>query len=354
MVVICTSLLLSIVFLIAYATAGYGTNSLFYSVPWENPVGYIKRLSVLATSGVLGLLGLSSVDVVVYLPELLIPAVIMAVLVLPPLAWVIWRQVRHHPWAMFFVGWLVLMLLPQAGVMPSDRLLFAPAVGSSALLAIFLSRVLFCEGLDKPRRALRVLGIGILISACGFSAVAKVAQGVTVGKMASSIREIVVTAEVGSPELGRREVFILQSPSMLAAFSGRSTWVIETQDLQVRFWPMQFGNRGVFWTRIDDNSFELQSADEPFLGNMFEIVFLTESSIPAPGTKFETALFTVEIVEVNDRGVTTFRVRCRESLETPRYRFLVSRQGKLVAVSPPTVGESIQLETAVSGHVYLR
>jgi hypothetical protein len=268
------------------------------------------------------------------------------------LGWVVWKHAKPFPWAYLFAAWILLTIIPQAGAPISERMLFAPTVGSSALLALFLSAALSGNPARPRSRLPRILAYVVLLTAGLLSGVSILAGGLVVSDSATEVRETVLEADVGPAELGRREVFLLQSPNALVAFAAVSTWAIESEDHDVRFWPMQTGRRGVRLTRVDERTFELETLDRPFLTDLFERVFLATRTPPVPGTRWETALFSVEAVETSADGLRRFRVCCEDSLDSPRYRFLMVKDGGLVATAPPAIGKSAEYAAVVPPHPF--
>ena len=308
-----------------------------------------KLLSI----GALSLAGPFNVDLLAALPRGLAGVAAISFVLAAGLAWVIFRNTRQHATAVFLAAWMAITVLPQGGAPPAERLLFGVSVGSSGLLAMFLSATVFQKAaLWRPRLS-RTLGWAVLLSAGPLSAVSVPVQGFVLTRLTGEVRQTIVTAQVPPPNHRQREVFVLQSPSMLVPLPMGQTWVIETDDRLARFWPMQSGRRGLRWTRLDERTFELESLDQPFLANIMEKVFLSGRSAPIPGAKWETALFTVEAVETGPDGLRRFRVRCPDSLDAPGYRFLVSPDGRLEAIPPPQVGQAVLIPTAAPFHRFM-
>lgn len=327
-------------------TAGYGVKCLFYGTPWSDPAGYLMRLATLVSVGGLSLVAPFPLDILNLHPEWMAAMCGVSAPVVILLVIVIGRSVRGAAMSVFWTGWIVMTLLPQAVATSSDRLLFLPMVGSSALIGAFLAKTLRKNWDPTGSRGVRVIAKLVAVLALPLSALSAVNQGLMVGEGASDLRRTQLAAEIPPPSAGRRDVILLQSPSELVPFSLLASWAVEKGDRELRVWPMQSGRRGLRWTRIDEKTFELESTGKPFLTGMFEKVFLTSRIPPPLGWSVETALFTVEITKRDDSGVWAFRVRCAKSLESPEITFLESQTGELRAISPPPVGGSIVLEEA--------
>lgn len=334
------SLAVGILYLLGLAAAGFGARGLFYTTPWLEPGLYIERVLVLLATAPLTLIGFFSTDLFLERFRLLLLLAPICLLFSMILVAVFWRVLRRHRYASFLLAWFVLAILPQGGAPTSDRLLFEASPPASLLLGIFLCGVLSASGRSRHGRAMRIAALMIVVFTIPSQALAKLAVGAWLGKATEATREAVITAEVGPEKLGQREVFVLQAPNSVVLLNAISTWVVETGDRDVRFWPMQYGGRGLVWRRIDDRTFELESLDRPFLTHLLESVFLTSGDPPSSGTHWETALFRVDAIDGGTAGLRSIRVSCPESLDTPRYRFLICEKGKLRSVEPPPVGAS--------------
>lgn len=328
----------------------YGTNSLFYSMPWSQPAAYLERLGMLVATSGLALASPASTDVLTVMPELTLPFLALATPVTLALALWVWRSLREEASIGFFALWMALTLLPQAAAQLSDRLLFGASVASSAFVALLVTRAFRRDG---PRRVITRVAAGALLLVAGpLSAVGLVGQvGFLVG-MAKDLRDATLSADVGPAELGHREVFVLQAHNAFVPFVIHTTWGIENDDHDLTFRVLQGGRRGIEWTREDERSCTFTALGErPFLDDPFEYVYRSHELDAVPGTIWQVEVFQVEAVDVDERGLRSIRVRFDESLDTPRYRFLVDRDGRLTSIAPPAVGETIVVPE-VAGPVF--
>lgn len=318
----------------AVITAGYGAESVFYATPWGDPGQYAGRLARLVTVGGLGLVTPLASDLITFSPQLTLPLAAVGVALLVPLGAWVRRRVRGQPAAAFLAAWLGLSILLQGSPPASDRLLLGAAVGSAGLLGVAVVRALASGS--------RALGLGVLGVAGLGSGLGVVAQNLIVHDMVTVVRVRILEADVGLPELGRREVFVLQAENALVPFAMASTWACESDDLNLRFWILQTGRRGLEWSREDERTFVFESLDRPFFGDPFESVYRTDPEPPAEGTQWRTDLFTVTALAVDEAGLRRIRVRL-ERAPDERFRFLVPRAGRLTAIDPPQVGGSLEL-----------
>lgn len=352
------SLCLTGAFVIALAAGGFGARGLFYATPWLEPELFGTRVFVLLAAAPLNLMGVFSTDLFLERPRALLMVAPLCLVLSGLVARRVWRVVVGHPFGAFLASWFVLAVLPQGGAPTSDRLLFEVNLPGSLLLGMFLQSILAWGqvGADERRyrvragRAATVAAWVIVALAIPGQALTKVALGRLMARVANGCREAVVTADVGAPESGRREAFVLNAPNTLVLLNVLSTWAIETGDRNVRFWPMQYGRRGLEWRRIDERTFELESRDEPFLTGLLEGVFLTSKAPPAMGTRWVTALCGVEATKSDEQGLRAFRVTCPESLDSEHYRFLISQGNRWIRAMPPAVGSSLRIDPVHTEH----
>ena len=325
--------------------AGYGTRSVFYATPWGDPFRYLANLGVLFSAGLLRLLAPVPLDLMQAVPSAARVVPWLGLAIVLPIAWVISKPLRGSPTAGFLALWVALGLLPQGGTLASDRLLMEAAVGSAGLLALFVTAVLGA-GRDTTARWQRRLAMSLLITAGALSALFTVVQSATMRRFARESRAVVLSADVGPPELGTRDVFLLQSGSGFIAFALPSTWWIESRDHDLRFWAVQLGPRALSWRREDQRTCLIRSLDEPFFTGPFESVYRSSDVPPSRGTVFHAGDLRVEVVSVDAAGVRALRLHFARDLDDPRVRFLVDRGGRFVRQPAPAVGETTLIPRA--------
>lgn len=323
----------------------YGVHSVFNAAQWTDPALFLARAGKLLTVGVLSLISPLPLDPLFFIPRIVVPGIVLGACIVPVFVWHVWPRIRNLPGAGFLLAWSVLTLLPSAFALLSGRLMLGPAVGSSGLLALYVTSVWSGAPAGSAIRLGRVLSLLVFLSAGPLSALAVPIKTLAFCKGTDRVREILRTAEVGSEALGQREVFLLQSPTPFCFIKG--FWSVEMKDTGVRFWPMQFGRRAVRWRRIDERSFELESAGKPFMTGVLEEAYLSSKRPIAPTTRWRTPLFSVGEIEPSGNGLRSFRVSCSESLDNPRIRFLTYRHGRMRALPPPPIGQSIDLPAVV-------
>lgn len=324
--------------------AGYGANSAFYASPWGDPLRYASQVGVLLSAGVLRLFAPVTVDLTVFAPDFAqIQVAIAGALVLPLTIWVA-RRLRGVPATGFLALWLVLALAAQGGAPPSDRLLFDAACASAGLLALFFMRTLPRAAQRSTRE--RRFAWAVALAALPLSAMASVLHSLTQTEIVTGLRRSVLAADVGPPSLGRRELVVLQASSGMLPFVLSPTWAVESGDRNLYFSPVQFGRRGLECERVDERTLELRTTDEPFLTGLFERVYLSDPTLPGVGARFDAGLFEVLILESSERGPTKLRLTFDRSLDDPTLRLLADRDGELVSIQAPRIGQRLVLEQA--------
>ena len=131
---------LPITYLAAYVSAGYGTRSLFYAMPWDSPVRFLQHLGILLATIWTNLMMPFPLDTLSFHPEQLYwlfwVAALPGVLLMIPLL----RGLRGNG-SKIMPGllWLLVTLVPQGGAAISDRLFMLPLVGGVTLLGVFIA-----------------------------------------------------------------------------------------------------------------------------------------------------------------------------------------------------------------------
>lgn len=322
--------------------AGYGARSIFYPTPWGDPVRVLLAAVLLGGSAPIAMATPFTPDVMFVFPHLaqvFLPFAAVLTLVFAG-AGVI--AARREPRALPFVAGAALALLPQAGAPISDRLLLVPMIAFAALLALWMDAW-------RARGGARRLAAWLLFAVAGpISALSCLARSLQFVDLGRSLRSVVLDAEVGGAAEGPREALLLNAPSQVAVLTPLTTWVVETEDRGVRFWPLQLGRRALAWTRLDATTFELRTEPERgdrWLAGPLEGVFLSAEPAVQAGDAWRTALFEVEAVETAP-WFRTARFHFDAPLDDPRFHFLAWSEGRLRRIAPPAIGETVEIPRA--------
>lgn len=329
---------------LALAAAGFGTRSMYYATPWHQPWRYLGHLAVLATAGGLRLVAPVSVDLVLLAPATRPFAIAAGLVAVVAVARWLWPRVASHPAAPFLAAWLVLGLLPQGGVMPSDRLLFDAAIGSAGLLALGVMRTLRSP---TGRRSARAVAWTLVVSAgvlgCGLNLV----QSSAVAHGARALEAAIVATDPGPPGADLTDAVVLQSGNQMLAFCLVATWAATTHRHDVRFTLAHGGATALEWHRDDKRTCTLRATDGAMLESPFEQVLRSGPDPPRVGQRYRTAAMEVEPVAVDQGGLRSIRLHFRRSLDNPELRFLIpDGHGILRPVPPPPVGATVVLPRA--------
>ena len=327
-----------------YARSGMGSNVLFYPMPWTSPLEFAQRTLTVFACAPIAAVTPFSIDVLMLEPSKFWQILGAGVTLGVPVVVILLRRLRQVPNAAFLLIWGVLALLPQAGAPSSDRLMFTPMIAWSALVAMYFSATLAAPSAQAISPVERRFFWTIAATSTLLSALVVVMVGTAVARGCGMMRDVIRHADVGEEALGTRDVFLMQaSPSTLIALSPLSVWTALGGSEDVRFHVVQGGRRTLDWTRLAENTFSLESLDEPFLSLPFEDVFLTRELRPAERV-WTWSGFTVRATPGSDGKLRRVVFELATSLDDPRWRFLVFDGERLAHRPPPAIGETLRLE----------
>lgn len=330
------SVLLALAFLL---TQGYGTHSRFYPTPWGDPLRYARHLAGLASGAPLALAGPWPLDALEMVPGLAWPMSALAALVLflvrAPLASAARRVPEALPLALFAATSLGL----QACALPSDRLLYVPALTLAPFVATFVAELRRAPWTTV--RPWRGLGRVLTVTSVPLSALLVLLRAGMMVDLSRRLEPVFSQAEVERAPDGRRDVLLLSGPTVLAMLSPQAGWRFATGDPWTRFHPLQMVRRPLRVTRTDERSLEIESLAEPFLALPFEAVFLTKDGAPV-GERRANGGFQFEL----GREAQSVRVVAHESLDGPRYRVLAWDGERWRRFELPDIGATRELRAA--------
>lgn len=258
------------------ALTGHGTVSAFYPTPWGDPLRYGRHLVGLLATAPAGLLGPFPIDALELVPGAFPVLVAVGVGLLLGLRGPLRRALPRVPGAAVLGAFALVSLGTQACALPSDRLLFVPALALAPCAAALLAELRAGGTLAR-----RVGGL-LFLTAVPLSALAALARESQLVQVSRGLARAFQEAELERAPDGPRDVLVLSSPSVMAVLSPRAGWTFHSGDRLTRFHTVQFTRRGLRLTRLDAHTLELESLDEPFLTTPFEGVFLGAAGAPPP------------------------------------------------------------------------
>ena len=301
---------------------------------------------MLATSGVAVYLGPFPLDLIAVFPWVKPILMLVGALIVVPIGYWIFHRIRHRSEAIgLLFAWLISFMFLQAGAPPSARLLFVPAIGAMGLLSLFFAEQRLRKRTGRQQRVERTFVTGLWISAVVGSGAASLGNQQTMIAMSRYVvRQQIRDSELHLSDGETQRVFVLQGESQMAAFVLQSTWSFLRPNERAIFHNLQYGNRPLRWTQVDEFTFEIQTMAEPFLGSMFERVYLGVTKNFRAGDIWTPPSFRVEVVSVDELGMPTrLRFRLSERIDSNRILFIVPRSGRYERISPPGVGNTIEL-----------
>jgi hypothetical protein len=308
---------------------------------------YLKRLITLVPLAFASLFfGISS-DIVFSRPQLADLILALSLPLLALLATVSWARLRSNPLAGFGIGWTLLALMPVAGVTLSDRLLMTASLGSALFCGLLISDLGSVKELFARRKIASLILLILLVTFGLLTSIplARIRAHVFY-TMASTDREAIANAEIPTKDNSPRAVFLLSSPSTILAMTMLPTWSVLNNDPGIFLSYLQMAQRRLEWRRESDTTAIITFGEPLLLEHRYESLFHTKEGPPPPGTKFETAEFTATVLEVGLRGIRSARFEFARSLNDPSYSFLAWQGGRLARISPPRVGQTVQIDLA--------
>jgi hypothetical protein len=343
------ALALALTWVGVFVLGDYGTRSGYYATPWVDPLRALGHLALLATGGMLSVLGPFSLDAAAAFPEhrLALSLVLgtLGLLVGVPLVRRGVRAIGGRPRMGWMAAWATVALLPRSGVLPGDRLLFVPTLALAPLLGTLwaVERAHWARVGRVPRAFLLSLGFSTIV----LSGLFLVAQNAGLASIAEHLRTTTLAADVGPVGSGRRDGLVLQTESQMQAFALGPTWLGEGGDPDVRFQLLQAGARPLRWSHPAEDVHEFESLGTPFLIAPFESVYRSTTAPPTTGDRWRGDTFTVEATRVGADGLEAIRLTFDPPDPGVVRLFLRSENGVLAPVEGPPVGATVELAAPV-------
>jgi hypothetical protein len=261
---------------------------------------------------------------------------IAACLVLAALAPWILPVLRTNKHARFFALSACASILPLSGVPPQDRLAFMVGFGSCGLLSVILT---------PPLQRFVPRALFHLHTSCAlllFVPLSFVCSGVTVGGAPWAIN-----AALSEP--ADRDVVVLNIPVETVLASVDAIRRKHNAELPRSLRALYVGGASYDVQRVDAHTIDMQ-VQRGWFSNVLERLAREPREEPfAAGDLLTTDMLTARVLEVNARGAP-LRVRFQfiRPLEDPRWLWLRLDGARVLAWTPPAIGEAQYLGAAGS------
>ncbi len=246
----------------------------------------------------------------------------------------------------------LLSLLASAGTAPSERLLVAPALGASVLLALLLAHgwkaladaaAPWSTRLRRPRALLALAIIAVHLALAGQHAYAQTAE---LRERAEASRRWALDADI--PKHPEAFDIVIVSASDFAT-AANLPWVrlIHGLGLPRSYRRLSGALQAHFLIGIDDHSLELQVAASDLRDAFAGSIYRPEREVFFPGQRLRVPGMQIEILGVEASGNPwRMRIRFDRALDDPHLIFLHARPDGMRRFQPPRPGQRLLLPRA--------
>ncbi len=341
----------ALVWYAVYRWLGHGTyGSGMYLDPLAEPLAFVGEAAWRFPALLGGMFGLPTADEWVLLDaagrtraSLILCAAMVAIV-----AWAL-PWLREDRRARFWLIATLLGTIPVSATLPSDRLMFLPTVGSSALLAgvIMLAAKPAIERYRAgPRRVIAAgLALATLVVHVAIAAYRLPSRATTMAQVGSAVDASAESALEGHRD-PTQQLVLVNAPSYyvgglvvgVAASSGRPV----PRHTRVLF----AGRVPVEVARVNEHTLSLES-EQGFLTEELDRVYRGRAHPVAAGDGIALSGVLAIVQETTSSGdprAVTFQFG--ERLEGDRYRFMKWHDGKYVPFELPNPGQSVRLSAA--------
>jgi hypothetical protein len=354
----CAPALLAVVYLVSYKAAGFGNISAGYYLnpfgdPWTFMVNAVQRAPILLAN----LLGAIPIRFHVIPPPVLMGAGLLLVTFFCIALWLSRKQGEsgERREVLWWLTGALLTLVPAVMPPPSERQLLIPAIGFAPLLGYFIVmawRAARLQDLAWWRRGFATVALLLLaVPHFGGTAWNRVERQLGLVEYSELLvklsADIAAIREEPAPCTGPGcddVVFVVSDPPTF-------TWVpLHYEMIRGRtgnWYPLSSSLLEIRWTRTGPRSLVLEPIDGHFYTHLYETVFLNPGETIKAGDEFQADLFTAEILEEDEVGVTKIGFNFIRDLEGPGLTFIIPRGESLERVEPPAIGESAVIQQSL-------
>jgi hypothetical protein len=339
------TLSIGLVYLVAYAVAGYGTKNIgSYVSPLDAPLRFVVtavgKLPLLATELFTGLpCVLSYADQTVARAFWVTGAIAAALVTTFALrkAATLGPEGRNFAW---LPAATLASLVPVCGTIIDGRILGVPMVGSSALVGLLLSRIVPVASSSLLGRSARFAGLGLLFAAhLGLSPLVRVAFALNYRTLGRIQTELPQRAKLDCAERARLLAINGSDPTIgmygAAAFYYR-------EKLERRGWHvLSMAQNDLELERLSERSFVLRTLG-PRRAHFIEEFYRPPDRALHPGDVVRLASMTITVNAVDGKGPTETRFDLDSDpngVENCLARWVGGAEGRLESVSLPDTGK---------------
>lgn len=337
---------LTVAYRLVYNAHGFGARgSALYLDPAREPLRFAaaatERLPLMVAGGLWG----APIDGWIFLPPWLshLAAGLGLALMVAALIWLrpAYADRRGRVW----LGAMLLSALPFCAAFPTNRLLLWPSLGACLLLARRISMAAeHPQGRLRAAIARLMLWLHLPLAVAG--------SAITLATLVLFAQIFRVGAD-GAPHdeaLAAQTLVFVNGNDFVTAYTPLTRMVEGAEHrsgrdevVPRRVAKLAYMDDDVSVVREDARTLRIRPAHGFFHATADRLVYTPDYRLPV-GSRVRAADFEVEVLEATEDGrPLAARFRFDEPLDSPRYRFVCFRRGRLEAWNPPATGERATL-----------
>ena len=350
------------IYLLGYKLMGYGTGGQSYYInPLNEPIAFLLALPVRVASmlgemffGTLSLFGLNS-----NLPSFNGYALLLgagALVICGLLFFPAWKNASPELRRTF--KWLIIgtfaAMIPLSSGYPCARVTIIPFMGGSLILASILTywwkklspKKKIRENLKSPISWIAgLICIAFFLLHLGYSPY-RFFTDPQMLKLFNSITEEFNTKNTVLGEIKPNQEVVFLNSDKDVDLSNDYFYYRKLKRLPMPryWWQLSYSLHKQHFTRTAPNALELDITDGTVYDNYSSVYVLRSREDPMkPGDIIKLPGLHITILAVNPDGPTRLEFKFDAALEDARYRFFMFKEGKLLSVTPPPIGDSTEL-----------
>lgn len=254
-------------------------------------------------------------------------------------------RIRHSVQGRFWITGSVLSVLPLCAAMPTDRLLVIPALGSMALLALFITGVVagapWLPRSRAGRAAFAFLVPVMVVIHLVISPFVLTMNAMSMALMGRMLDGVNASVPLDAFDAGKR-VVVINTPLDIMGSSFPIFALAEYGRTTPGWTYLHAGVRGVDVTAIDEYTLEVR-APGGYFTRPWTMLFGNTWRAPLPlGTPIPAHGFTANVTErTPEADVTAVRFTFDHPLHSDAYVWLTYEDGRYVSSPPPPIGQRL-------------